>query len=368
MENLKKTALYHRHLQCKGEIVEFCGWALPIKYEGIIEEHEAVRNAAGIFDVSHMGEVEVIGKEAYDFVQNLVTNDVSTLEDNQVLYSMMCYPNGGVVDDLLIYKFSNEHFYLVINAANVENDYKWMIDNKGDYQVELKNISSQVSEIAIQGPNAEKILQNLTDFDLKEIKFFYLNREVNIAGVKCLVSRTGYTGEDGFEIYTNNEDIKILWDKLLEAGKDLGLKPAGLGARDTLRFEASLPLYGHEISQDISPLEAGLSFFVKLDKDDFIGKEALVKQKAEGLKRVLRGFEMIDRGIAREGFEVFADEKKIGVVTTGYYSPTLKKNIGLALIDIEYADMGRDIEVEIRNKRKRAKIINKRFYKKNYKK
>lgn len=368
MENLKKTFLYDSHLECKGEIVKFCGWALPIKYEGIIEEHEAVRNAAGIFDVSHMGEVDVIGKQAFDFVQNLVTNDVRTLEDNQVLYSMMCYPDGGVVDDLLIYKFSDEHFYLVINAANVEKDYQWMVDNKGDYEVELSNISSEVSEIAIQGPNAEKILQKLTEFDLKEIKFFHLNREVNIAGVKCLVSRTGYTGEDGFEIYTNNEEIKIIWDKLLEAGKDDGLKPAGLGARDTLRFEASLPLYGQEISQDISPLEAGLSFFVKLDTDDFIGKEALVKQKEEGLKRVLRGFEMIDRGIAREGFEVFAEEKKIGFVTTGYYSPTLKKNIGLALIDSKYADMGREIEVVIRNKHKKAKIINKRFYKKNYKK
>ncbi len=368
MGNLKKTDLYDGHLECKGEIVGFCGWALPVKYEGIIEEHEAVRNAAGIFDVSHMGEVDVIGKQAFDFVQNLVTNDVRTLDDNQVLYSMMCYPDGGVVDDLLVYKFSNDHFYLVINAANVDKDYKWMLDNKGDYDVELKNISSEVSEIAIQGPNAQDIVQKLTEFDLKQIKFFCFNREVNIAGVKCLVSRTGYTGEDGFEIYTNNEDIKIIWDKLLEVGKEDGLKPAGLGARDTLRFEASLPLYGHEISKDINPLEAGLSFFVKLDKDDFIGKEALVKQKAEGLKRVLRGFEMIDRGIAREGFEVFADGKKIGFVTTGYYSPTLKKNIGLALIDVEHADMGGEIEVAIRNKYKKAKIINKKFYKKNYNK
>jgi glycine cleavage system T protein (aminomethyltransferase) len=365
---LKKTALYDAHLKAEGEIVDFCGWALPVKYEGIIEEHEAVRNEAGIFDVSHMGEVDVKGKQAFDFVQNLVTNDISTLNDNQVLYNLMCYPDGGVVDDLLVYKFSNEHFYLVINAANVDKDFKWMVDNKKDYDIELKNISSEVSEVALQGPKAQDILQKLTKFDLKQIEFFHLNREVDISGVKCLVSRTGYTGEDGFEIYTNNEDIKIIWDKIFEAGEEYGLKPAGLGARDTLRFEASLPLYGHEIAKDITPLEAGLGFFVKLDGDDFIGKEALVKQKAEGLKRRLRGFEMIDRGIAREGCEVFADGKKVGFVTTGYYSPTLKKNIGLALIDFKYSEMGREIEVLIRNKHKKAKIVSKKFYKKNYKK
>jgi glycine cleavage system T protein (aminomethyltransferase) len=368
MENLKKTALYDAHLKAEGQIVDFCGWKLPVKYEGIIEEHEAVRNAVGIFDVSHMGEVDVKGKQAFDFVQKLVTNDISTLNDNQVLYNLMCYPDGGVVDDLLVYKFSNKHFYLVINAANVDKDYKWIVDNKKDYDVELKNISSEVSEVALQGPNAQKLLQQLTEFDLKEIKFFYCNREVNISGVKCLVSRTGYTGEDGFEIYTNNENIKIIWDKIFEVGKEYGLKPAGLGCRDTLRFEASLPLYGHEIAKNITPLEAGLGFFVKLDGDDFIGKEALVKQKEEGLKRRLRGVEMIDRGIAREGCEVFADGKKVGVVTTGYYSPTLKKNIALALIDFEYSEMGREIEVLIRNKHKKAKIVSKKFYKKNYKK
>ena len=368
MGNLKRTALYDSHLKCGGQIIDFCGWELPVQYEGIIEEHEAVRNAAGIFDVSHMGEVEVKGREAFDFVQNLVTNDISTLEDNQVLYSLMCYPDGGVVDDLLVYKFSNNYFYLVINAANVDKDYKWIVDNKNHYEVELENISANVSEVALQGPNAQKILQKITNFDLSQIKFFYCNREVDIAGVKCLVSRTGYTGEDGFEIYTSNEDIRIIWDKIFEAGQEYGLKPAGLGARDTLRFEASLPLYGHEISKDITPLEGGLGFFVKLDGDDFIGREALVKQNEEGLKRRIRGFEMIDRGIAREGCEVFADGKKVGFVTTGYYSPTLKKNIGLALIDFEYSGMGKEIEVVIRNKHKKAKIINKKFYKKNYKK
>ncbi len=368
MENVKRTKLFDVHGRYGGKIIDFAGWALPVQYEGIIPEHEAVRNAAGLFDVSHMGEVEVKGPQAFDYVQNLVTNDISVLNENQILYTMMCYPDGGIVDDLLVYKFNNEFYYLVINAGNIDKDFKWMQDNKGSYNAELTNVSSEVSEVAIQGPKAQEILQRLTKTDLSDIKFFYCDRNVDVAGFKCLVSRTGYTGEDGFEIYTDNDNIEALWDKLMEAGKDLGLKPAGLGARDTLRFEANLPLYGNELSETITPLEAGLGFFVKLNKDNFIGKEALVKQKEDGLKRRTVGFEMKDRGIPRHGYPVMSDGKEIGFVTTGYQSPTLKRNIGLALIDAKYAELGTEIEISIRNKPAKAEVINRKFYTKNYKK
>lgn len=368
LENLKRTPLYNVYKEYGGKIVDFAGWEMPIQFEGIILEHEAVRRHAGLFDVSHMGEVEVKGPDAFGFVQNLVTNDVEMLENNQILYTFMCYTNGGVVDDLLVYKFSNEHFYLVINAGNIEKDFQWMLDNKGLYNVEITNISSEVAEIAIQGPKAQKILQKISNMDLDEIKFFYLKRDVLVDGVKCLISRTGYTGEDGFEVYVSVGEIEKLWRRLLIVGEEEGLKPAGLGARDTLRFEASLPLYGNELSQDITPLEAGFGYFVKLQKNNFIGKGALLKQKEEGLKRKLVGFEMKDRGIPRHGYDVNMLGEKIGVVTTGYLSPTLKKNIGLALIDANYSALGTEIEIVVRNKSLKAEIISKKFYKKNYNK
>jgi len=368
LENLKRTPLYDIYKEYGGKIVDFAGWEMPIQFEGIIFEHEAVRSNAGLFDVSHMGEVEVKGTDAFDFVQNLVTNDVQVLENNQILYTFMCYTNGGVVDDLLVYKFSNEHYYLVINAGNIEKDFQWMLDNKGLYNVELTNTSSEVAELAIQGPKAQMILQKITNMDLSEIKFFYFKEDVLVDGVRCLISRTGYTGEDGFEIYASTGEIEQLWRKLLIVGSEDGLKPAALGCRDTLRFEASLPLYGNELSQDITPLEAGFGYFVKLAKNNFIGKEALVKQKEEGLKRKLVGFEMKDRGIPRHGYEVNMLGEKIGVVTTGYLSPTLKKNIGFALIDAKYSELGTEIEVVIRNKSLKAEVVSKKFYKKNYNK
>lgn len=366
--NLKNTHLHNTYKQYGAKLVEFGGWEMPIQFEGIISEHEAVRCDAGLFDVSHMGEVDIKGSKAFEFVQNLVTNDIAVLKDNQILYTFMCYSNGGVVDDLLVYKYSAEHYYLVINAGNIEKDVKWMIDNKGAYNVEIINSSDAVSEIAIQGPKAQKILQKLTDLDLNEIKFFYFKRDVLVDGVKCLISRTGYTGEDGFEIYTSNEEIEKLWHKLLKVGREDGIKPTGLGCRDTLRFEAALPLYGNELSQDITPLEAGLGYFVKLAKPNFIGKEALAKQKEEGLKRKLVGFEMMERGIPRHGYEVKAHGETIGLVTTGYLSTTLKKNIGLALIDTKYSELGTEIEIVIRDKPLKAEVISKKFYKKNYNK
>jgi aminomethyltransferase len=368
MENLKKTKLFNAHERYGGKIIEFAGWLLPVQYEGIIQEHEAVRNAAGLFDVSHMGEVDVKGKDAFAFVQNLVTNDLEPIQDNQVMYTLMCYNQGGVVDDLLVYKFTDEHFYIVVNASNSDKDYLWMLENKNNYDVEILNLSDQISEVALQGPSAEKILQKLTETNLSELGFFHCKRDINISGVNCLISRTGYTGEDGFEIYTNNDNIEIIWDNILNSGKEYGVKPTGLGCRDTLRFEASLPLYGNEISKDITPLEASLGYFVKLGKDNFIGKAALVKQKELGLKRKLVGFEMKDRGIPRHGYEILANNENIGFVTTGYYSPTLKKNIGLALVDIKFSEIGTEIQVVIRNKTLKAEVVNKNFYKKNYKK
>lgn len=368
MNEPRKTSLYNAHVRYGGKVVDYAGWMLPVQYAGLTAEHEAVRNNAGLFDVSHMGEVEVRGPQATDFVQNLVTNDVSVMNDNQVIYAMMCYPNGGIVDDLLVYKYANDYYLLVINAGNVDKDYQWMKDNVGNYDVKLDNISADVSELALQGPKAEEILQGLTDTKLTEIGFFYLKRDVKIAGRNALISRTGYTGEDGFEIYLKHEDAEYVWDKILEAGKDKGIMPTGLGCRDTLRFEANLPLYGNELSSEITPLEAGFGMFVKLNKPGFIGKEALEKQKAEGLKRKIVGFEMEGPGIARHGYEVLSNGKNIGFVTTGYNSPTVKKSIGLAMVDIEYAELGTPIEIQIRKNAVKAKVVSRRFYSKNYKK
>lgn len=366
MSNLKRTPLFESHQKVGGKLVEYAGWEMPVQYEGLglVEEHVAVRTKAGIFDVSHMGEVDVKGPEAQKFVDYLVSNDIASLENTQIAYNLMCNENGGIVDDLLVYKYDENHMYLVINAANIDKDVKWIQEKAAGFDVTVENVSPEVAEIAIQGPEAQNILQKVTDVDLNTIKFFYFNDSVNVAGCKCLVSRTGYTGEDGFEVYTTNDCIEKVWDALMEAGGE-DIKPAGLGARDTLRFEAALPLYGNEMADDISPLEAGLGFFVKLGKEsDFIGKSVLVKQKEEGLKRKTVGFEMKERGIPRHGYEVVKDGNVIGNVATGYFSPTLQKTIGTALISAEYADLGTEIEIKIRNKAAKAEVISKRFYQK----
>lgn len=364
---MKKTALYENHVACGGKIIEFCGWLLPVEYTGLVPEHHAVRNQAGLFDVSHMGEVSVKGPGSEAFVQNLVTNDVSGMLNGQVIYGMMCQPDGGVVDDLLVYKKSPESWYLVINAANVEKDFLWMEDCSEGYDADLVNLSDEISEVALQGPLAQKTLQKLTDTDLDTIGFFMFREHVKIAGASCLVSRTGYTGEDGFEIYTDHAAMPAVWEAILAAGKEDGVIPCGLGCRDTLRFEAALPLYGHEISSTITPLEAGLGMFVKLDIP-FIGRDALAKQKAEGLKRKVVGFELIDRGIPREGYPVHCGGKEVGVVTTGYPAPTVGKTIGMALVTAECAALGTELEVMIRNKPAKAVVISKKFMDKKYKK
>lgn len=368
MEQLKQTALFERYQLHGGKLVEYAGWNMPVEFSGLSVEHEAVRKAAGLFDVSHMGEIEVKGKDAEAYLQNLLTNNIAGMQEEQVLYNIMCYPDGGVVDDLLAYKYTTTDYLLVVNAANLDKDYQWILDQRGSYEVELRNISDQVSELALQGPKAEDILQKLTETNLNEIKFFYLKRNVIVAGADCLVSRSGYTGEDGFEIYVSNEDAPKVFEAILEAGEAEGVKPIGLGARDTLRFEACLPLYGNEIAQDITPIEAGLGYFVKFDTGDFIGRDVLLKQKEEGPNRVLVGIELQESGVPRHGYEVEVDGEAIGVITTGYYSPTLQKSIGFALVKKEFASLGTVVDVKIRKKVAKAIVVDKRFYKKNYKK
>lgn len=360
----KKTPLYDEHVKLGGKMVEYAGWALPIQYEGLVPEHETVRNAVGIFDVSHMGSIVIKGKDALPFVNYLMTNDLTKIVDNQVMYSFMCNPDGGVVDDLLVFRYNEEYFYLVPNAANIDKDFKWINDNKGDFDVEVENQSEATNIVAVQGPNAEKTVQKLTDYDLSSIGFFRFASDVEIAGVKCLISRTGYTGEDGFEIFAQNDDIIEVWNGVLEAGKEDGVKPVALGCRDTLRFEAALPLYGNEIDDEQNPLEAGFKFFVKLDKEvDFIGKEALNKLWEEGLKEKLVGFELLGKGIPRQGYEVYKDGEKIGRVTTGYMAPTIGKPIGNAIISAEHAKVDTEIEIKVRKKFVPAKVIKKNFLK-----
>ncbi|TXC92339.1 glycine cleavage system aminomethyltransferase GcvT [Metabacillus litoralis] len=363
MTQLNRTPLYDVYKTYGAKTIDFGGWDLPVQFSSIKEEHEAVRTKAGLFDVSHMGEVEVKGSDSLNFLQRVVTNDVSLLKVGGAQYTAMCYEDGGTVDDLLIYKKAENDFLLVINASNIEKDIDWLTSNlSGD--VTLTNISDETALLALQGPLAEKTLQKLTDTDLTTIKFFKFINPVNVAGAKVLVSRTGYTGEDGFELYCAAEDAASLWEKILETGKEDGVVPCGLGARDTLRFEATLPLYGQELTKDITPIEAGIGFAVKPNKEaDFNGKAILKEQKENGTDRKLVGIELIDKGIPRHGYEVFAGGEEIGVVTTGTQSPTLKKNIGLALLKTEFAELGTEIEVQIRKKRLKAVVVATPFYK-----
>lgn len=362
MSALKQTPVYSLYKEHGAKTIDFGGWDLPVQFSSIQKEHEAVRTKAGLFDVSHMGEVEVKGPDALAFLQKIATNDASKLVEGQAQYSIMCYPDGGTVDDLLIYKLGAEHYLLVVNAANIEKDYDWM-QKHAEGDMTLRNISDETAQLAVQGPLAETVLQKLTNTNVAEIRFFHFKQNVTLSGISALVSRTGYTGEDGFEIYMQAQDAPALWSSILEVGGE-DVLPCGLGARDTLRFEARLPLYGQELSRDISPIEAGLGFAVKVDKPvPFIGQEALKEQKENGAPRKLVGIEMMERGIPRTHYNVYVGEEKIGEVTTGTQSPTLKKNVGLALVKREYGELDTEIEVEIRGKRVKAKIIRTPFYK-----
>lgn len=358
MQMLKKTPLYDTYEKYGGKIGQFAGWALPLQFEGILAEYEAVRNKAGLFDLSHMGKIEIKGKDAFDFVQSLVTNDVKHLKVNGAVHTLMCYPFGAVLETLLLYKLTESKFLFVINSGNIEKTFKWLINKKRNQDLSIINVSNSISEIAIQGPKSQKILQRLTEFSLSNIEYLTSRRDVIIAGVKCFVSRTGYTCEDGFEIYTTPENIELLWNNILREGKTDGIKPVGVGARNTLRLEANLPPYGEELLEDITPFEAGLDAFVKLQKDSFIGKSALVKQNKAGIKRKIIGFEINSNVNAPScGSAVMINGEKIGIVTAGMFSPKKNKNMGLALVDIEHSLQGTEIYIRNPNDLVEARVI-----------
>ncbi|EJW16220.1 glycine cleavage system aminomethyltransferase GcvT [Paenibacillus alvei] len=365
MSQLKRTPIFDQYSTFPGaRCIDFGGWELPVQFIGIQREHEAVRTQAGLFDVSHMGEFIVSGPASLTFLQQMTTNDVSRLEDGKAQYTLMCYPDGGVVDDILIYRMKSDRYMLVVNASNIDKDYAWLQKHL-IHGVTLTNVSNRTALIALQGPNAQAILSTVSEVPVDSLAPFHFLTDAQVCGVSTLLSRSGYTGEDGFELYLSAEDAPGVWAELLRAGESFGLLPAGLGARDTLRFEARLPLYGQEITADISPLEAGLGRFVKLDKGDFIGRVALTKQKADGPARKLVGIEMIDKGIPRSHYPVLANGRVIGEVTTGTQSPTLKRNLGLALIETAFSELDTEVMVEIRGKQLKARVVPTPFYKRN---
>jgi aminomethyltransferase len=347
-------------------MVDFGGWDMPVQYPaGVIAEHLATRTGSGLFDVSHMGEIWVEGPDSIEFVNRLTTNDVSKLVDSQAQYSALTNERGGVVDDLLVYRFNSEKLLLVVNAGTTDKDWDWITSHKRDEDVTLTNASSDYCQIAIQGPNATNILRSLTDADLDAIRYYHFTTG-RVNGVGSIISRTGYTGEDGFEIYADPAEAENLWNKLLEVGqygKTNGILPCGLAARNTLRLEAGMSLYGHELSDDITPLEANLGWITKLQKGDFIGSDALRKLKEDGIARKLVGFEMTDSGIARDGFDVYIEDEKVGYVTSGSPAPFLRKNIGFAFLPIAFANIGQAIRIDVRGKHLPAIVVPAPFYK-----
>lgn len=360
----KRTCLYERHEALGAQISPFGGFDMPIQYSGIVEEHRAVRERCGVFDVSHMGEVRISGADAEKYVNHIFTNDISGAERGKIFYGMMLYRTGGVVDDLLVYKMGENDFFLVINAANIDKDVAWMNENAACYEVKIDNQSDYYGQIAVQGPLAEKCMEGILALKCSELAF-YTFKEMDCEGEKIIVSRTGYTGEDGFEIYSSHNLTVKFWDKLMASGEVL---PCGLGCRDTLRFEVGLPLYGDELSAEITPIEAGLGMFVKTDKAEFIGKDAIIKQKTEGVSKKLIGLEMADRAIPRHGYEVCSGDKVVGYVTTGYHAISVDKSVALALVETPCAEKGNKLSIHIRNKYFDATVVAKKFYKKSYKK
>ena len=361
--NLKKTPLNAVHRELGGKMVDFGGWDMPVQYSaGVIEEHMATRTRAGLFDVSHMGEIWVEGKDAIPFVNRLTTNDVTKLVDGQAHYSALTNENGGVVDDLLVYRFDVDKLLLVVNAGTTEKDWDWIASKTGDDVVTLVNASSDYCQIAVQGPEAVDILKTLTDTELDPIKYYHFTTG-KVDGIESIISRTGYTGEDGFEVYAAADSAEQIWNKLLEAGKSVGILPCGLAARNTLRLESAMSLYGHELSDEITPFEANLGWITKLQKGEFIGSDALKQKKENGIKRRIAGFEMTEPGIARDGYDVYIADKRVGYVTSGSPAPFLKKNIGLAFLPVEFANDGQEIRIDVRGKHLSAKVVPTPFYK-----
>lgn len=357
----KKTAIYDEHIKLGAKIVEFAGFLMPIQYkDGIFSEVKRVRQTVGLFDVSHMGEVVIKGKNALAFINYITINDASQLDEYQVQYSAMCYEDGAIVDDLLVYRLP-DRYLLVVNASNTDKDFEWILKNKAG-EVEISNISDSITQLAVQGPVAEKVVQKLTDYELSNMEFYW-STETKVSGVDSILSRTGYTGEDGFEMYAKYKGGLKLWNDILNAGKEFDIEPVGLGARDLLRLEMKYCLYGNDINKSTTPLEAGLSWITKLDKENFIGKEALLKQKEEGIKRRLVCFEMVEKGMPRHHYGILKDGNKVGFVTSGNFSPSVNKFIGLGYIDVPFHKSGTDILVDIRGEKKEAVVVKPPFYK-----
>jgi aminomethyltransferase len=357
-EPLKKTPLNELEKALGGKMVDFGGWELPVQFSGILEEHEAVRTDAGVFDVSHMGEITVKGPQALDLLQRATCNDVTKLANGRAHYTGLLYPNGGFVDDILIYQIAPDDFFLVVNASNADKDFAWLQQAAQGMNVDVQNVSADYAQLAVQGPNAERVLRAMTSVPLAGIKYYHFDRG-DVDGAPAIVSRTGYTGEDGFEVYVAPEHAPRILQKLVGAG----VKPCGLGARDTLRLEAKMALYGNDIDDMTTPIEADLGWIVKLDKGDFTGRNVLAREKQEGPRRKLVGFEMVDRGIARHGYPVVDGSEEIGVVTSGTHSPTLKKAIGLAYLPLDKSAQGTELMVLIRGKETRARVVPTPFYK-----
>lgn len=362
---MKTTRLYASQKRLGAKMIEFFGWEMPVEFSGIVGEHMAVRTRAGLFDVSHMGEILISGKQALDFVQYLTPNNAARLKPNMAQYTALTTARGTFIDDMLVYCLDEEKYLCVVNAANSDKDYEWISGHKGDFDVSVENQSDIYTQLALQGREAKAILEPLTGIDLDNMKTFRAARG-SVAGVGALVSRTGYTGEDGYEIYTQSENPAKIWDALLDEGKARGLLPVGLGARDTLRLEAALMLYGNDIDETTTVLEAGLGWLVKFQKGDFLGRGALLKQKEEGLSRKIVGFEIVGRGIARPHYPVFINGAKVSEVNSGSYSPYLKKSIGLAYLPIEHIEEGTEFEIEIRGSLVKAQVIPLPFYKRDY--
>lgn len=367
--SIRKTALNATHRRLGAKMVDFNGWDMPVEYPsagGLMKEHLAVRSGVGLFDVSHMGDIRIHGPEALKAVQHITMNDASKLSAGQAQYSAMLYPQGTFVDDVIVHKFADDDYLLVINAGTREKDVNWVRDNTKQFNVTVEDLSDRFTQIAIQGPRGVDTLQKLTDVDLSQVKFYWFTRGT-VAGLKnILIARTGYTAEDGFEIYIPSDEATSdrVWHLLLQAGQEFGVVPAGLGARNTLRLEGKLPLYGHEISDTINVWEAGLDRFLKMDKGDFIGRAALEKARAAGVKRTLVGLETIERGIPRDGYKVMdLDGKEIGYVTSGSYMPFLKRNLALAYVPVEQSALDNIVAVEIRGQAVKAKVVPAQFYK-----
>ncbi|MBE7516803.1 MAG: glycine cleavage system aminomethyltransferase GcvT [Chloracidobacterium sp.] len=365
---LKKTPLNQKHRGLGGKMVDFGGWEMPVQYQaGVIEEHIRCRSYAGLFDVSHMGEIWVVGPGAIDFVDRLTTNDVTKLVDDQAQYTALTNEHGGIVDDLLVYRFEADKLLLVVNAGTTDKDFEWISSHHSpDDHCHVENISDKFCQIAIQGPEAVAILQKLTEAELDTVKYYHFCGG-KVDGVDAILSRTGYTGEDGYEVYTHPDNAEKLWDKLLDAGNfgsAGGILPCGLAARNTLRLEAGMSLYGHELGDDITPFEANLGWITKLDKQNgFIGSEELAKQKASGVSRKIVGFEMTEPGIARDGYDVYINNERSGVVTSGSPAPSLKKNIGMAFVPPQFANPGQEIKIDVRGKHLNGVIVTTPFYK-----